>query len=78
ILYQAPELDQSRRKAKDIYMDALAIYHVSYDEAKHYGVKKCYFAWKVAGQALCEYYLGRQNERTFMCLESALREILNS
>ncbi|KAI3847568.1 hypothetical protein MKX03_024353 [Papaver bracteatum] len=62
----SPELNQSRRKAKDIYMDALAIYHICYDEAKHYGVKKCYF-----------YYLGMQNDRTFMCSESALREILN-
>ncbi|KAI3907427.1 hypothetical protein MKX01_036344 [Papaver californicum] len=40
--------------------------------------RKCYFAWKVACQALCEYYLGRQNESTFMCTESAMREILNS
>ncbi|RZC81776.1 hypothetical protein C5167_044360 [Papaver somniferum] len=76
ILYHAPELDQSPRKEEDIYMNALAIYHVSYDEAKRHGVGKCYFAWKVAaGQALCKYYLTRQNDAAFMCSKSVLREL---
>ncbi|KAI3983152.1 hypothetical protein MKX01_030874 [Papaver californicum] len=75
ILYDAPELDQSPRKVEDIYMDALAIYHVTYNCAQHHGVGKCYFAWKVAGQALCKYYLARQNDEAFMCSKSVLREL---
>lgn len=39
--------------------------------------KKCGFAWKVAGEALCSYYMSLHNERPISCSISALKEILN-
>ncbi|KAJ0881660.1 putative RNA-directed RNA polymerase [Helianthus annuus] len=57
MLYEAENFASSTRKIEDIYNDALAIYHVSYDYAIRYAnVAKCGFAWKVAGEALCSYH----------------------
>ncbi|KAI3802886.1 hypothetical protein L1987_31032 [Smallanthus sonchifolius] len=57
MLYEAEDFASSNRKIEDIYNDALAIYHASYDYAHKYAdVKKCGFAWKVAGEALCSFH----------------------
>ncbi|CAI9285993.1 unnamed protein product [Lactuca saligna] len=57
LLYGTEDFATSSRKIDDIYNEALAIYHVSYDYARSYGdVKKCGFAWKVAGEALCSFH----------------------
>lgn len=57
LLYGTEDFATSSRKIDDIYNEALAIYHVSYDYARTYGdVKKCGFAWKVAGEALCSFH----------------------
>lgn len=77
LLYEADGLENSRRKREDLYNEALAIYHVTYDYAKNQSdVKKCGFAWKVAGPALVEYFLMKQPEKSFMCVPSVLREML--
>ncbi|KAK2982308.1 hypothetical protein RJ640_027405, partial [Escallonia rubra] len=78
MLYGASELEESERKMEDIYNDALAIYHATYDHAKSRGeVKKCNFAWKVAGSALCKFYAMKQSEKSIACSPSVLRELLN-
>ncbi|KAI3775549.1 hypothetical protein L1987_50128 [Smallanthus sonchifolius] len=57
MLYEAEDFASSTRKVEDIYNDALAIYHASYDNAHKYAdVRKCGFAWKVAGEALCSFH----------------------
>lgn len=57
MLYEANDFATSNRKIEDIYNDALAIYHANYDYAKtHADVRKCGFAWKVAGEALCSFH----------------------
>ncbi|KAK2982311.1 hypothetical protein RJ640_027408 [Escallonia rubra] len=77
MLYGALELEESERKMEDIYNDALAIYHATYDHAKSKGeVKKCNFAWKVAGPALCKFYTMKQSEKSIACSPSVLRELL--
>ncbi|GAV88059.1 RdRP domain-containing protein [Cephalotus follicularis] len=75
-LYDAAEFEQSARNAKEIYEEALAIYHVVYDYAMAKGdTSKCGFAWKVAGAALCKLYAYKQNERCMVCLPSVLVDI---
>ncbi|KAF5203871.1 RNA-dependent RNA polymerase [Thalictrum thalictroides] len=71
ILYDAEEFENSTRKKEDIFNDALAIYHISYD----YG--KPNFAWKVAGRALCSLYASKHDNDLIVCQKSVLREILN-
>ncbi|KAI3524654.1 hypothetical protein L1887_03317 [Cichorium endivia] len=57
ILYGTEDFATSNRKIEDIYNEALAIYHVSYEHARSHGdVRKCGFAWKVAGEALCSFH----------------------
>nr|GLL20613.1 probable RNA-dependent RNA polymerase 5 [Ipomoea trifida] len=57
LLYGADELEESEKSMKDIYDNALAIYHVTYDHAMLFkDAKKCGFAWKVAGSALCKLH----------------------
>ncbi|GJV89454.1 RNA-dependent RNA polymerase, eukaryotic, partial [Tanacetum coccineum] len=70
MLYEAEDFARSTRKIDDIYNEALAIYHVSYDTAMSYtiaDVRKCGFAWRVAGEALCSFHVmkspGRNDER---------------
>ncbi|KAG8636201.1 probable RNA-dependent RNA polymerase 5 isoform X2 [Manihot esculenta] len=61
ILYEASEFEESKRKEEDVFEEALAIYHISYNFAKARGdAKYCGFAWKVAGQALCKLYSLKQ------------------
>ncbi|KAK1592184.1 hypothetical protein Q3G72_020916 [Acer saccharum] len=76
ILYGAEEFEQSTRSLEEIYDEALAIYHITYDFAKNKeAVGYCNFAWKVAGSALCKLYALKQSERTMVCLPSVLKEI---
>ncbi|TXG61454.1 hypothetical protein EZV62_012817 [Acer yangbiense] len=76
ILYSAEEFEQSTRSLEEIYDEALAIYHITYDFAKNKeAVGYCNFAWKVAGSALCKLYALKQSERTMVCLPSVLKEI---
>ncbi|XP_071715464.1 probable RNA-dependent RNA polymerase 5 [Rutidosis leptorrhynchoides] len=57
MLYEAEDFATSSRNMEDIYNDALAIYHASYEHAQRYAeVSKCGFAWKVAGEALCSFH----------------------
>ncbi|KAJ9538781.1 hypothetical protein OSB04_031514 [Centaurea solstitialis] len=57
MFYEAEDFQTSTRKIEDLYNEALAIYHTTYDYARSIqDVKKCGFAWKVAGEALCSYH----------------------
>ncbi|KAL2500917.1 putative RNA-dependent RNA polymerase 5 [Forsythia ovata] len=81
LLYDAPEMEESRKNTEDIYKEALAIYHVTYKFAESRDdIGKCKFVWSVAGTALCEVYawnLAGSKERPFIVLPSVMREILN-
>lgn len=76
LMYDASELEESGRDIEDIYNDALAIYHVTYDYAKKTDAQRCSFAWRVAGSALCKLYQCYQNEKPIVILPSVLREML--
>ncbi|KAM3270202.1 hypothetical protein P3S67_029559 [Capsicum chacoense] len=57
LLYGSVEFEQTVRKTEEIFNEALAIYHVTYDHARTtYNIEKCGFAWKVAGSALCRIH----------------------
>ncbi|XP_056163740.1 probable RNA-dependent RNA polymerase 5 isoform X1 [Syzygium oleosum] len=76
LLYGAPEFEESPRKEEDIFNEALAIYHTTYNYAMRWNdVRKCRFAWKVAGPALCRLYAMKQEEKSIVCLPSVLKEI---
>ncbi|RZC50208.1 hypothetical protein C5167_018633 [Papaver somniferum] len=75
MLYDAPELNESTRIREEIYNEALAIYNIVYDYARIKGVGRCGFAWKVAGQALCEFYAKKLDEDPIICTKSVLREL---
>ncbi|KAI8021430.1 putative RNA-dependent RNA polymerase 3 [Camellia lanceoleosa] len=81
LLYGAAVFEESPRNSEDIYNEALAIYNVTYDYAKrNRDVKKCGFAWKVAGSALFKLHVIKQSEKTenpIVCSPSVLREVLN-
>lgn len=81
LLYDAPEMEESKKNTEDIYKEALAIYHLTYEFAKSRDdIGKCKFAWSVAGTALCEVYAwgsAGSKERPFIVLPSVMREILN-
>ncbi|XP_060180077.1 probable RNA-dependent RNA polymerase 3 isoform X2 [Lycium barbarum] len=77
LLYGAVEFEQSERKTEDIFNEALAIYHVTYDNARiTYSIEKCGFAWKVAGSALCRIHAMYRKEKALPILPSILQEIL--
>ncbi|XP_049354698.1 probable RNA-dependent RNA polymerase 3 [Solanum verrucosum] len=77
LLYGAVEFEQTVRKTEDIFDEALAIYHVTYDNARiTYSIEKCGFAWKVAGSALCRIHTMYRKEKDFPILPSVLQEIL--
>ncbi|KAM7509580.1 hypothetical protein LguiA_020033 [Lonicera macranthoides] len=78
MVYGAEEFEASPRKTEDIYNDALALYHATYDYARTEGnVVKCSFVWKVAGSALCKFYAMKQNEKSMVCVPSVLKDVLN-
>uniref|UniRef100_A0A0V0GWK1 Putative ovule protein n=1 Tax=Solanum chacoense TaxID=4108 RepID=A0A0V0GWK1_SOLCH len=77
LLYGAVEFEQTVRKTEDIFDEALAIYHVTYDNARiTYSIEKCGFAWKVAGSALCRIHAIYRKEKDLPILPSVLQEIL--
>jgi RNA-dependent RNA polymerase len=77
-LYGAAELEESKRGMEEIFSEALAIYHITYDFAKSKrSAKKCSFAWRVAGPALLKYHAMKKGEKSFICIPSVLREIFN-
>jgi RNA-dependent RNA polymerase len=67
ILYEAKDLNNSTRPRNEIYEEARAIYKIAYTRAvEKVKVSYCSFAWRVAGEALCELYLremGNANHR---------------
>ncbi|XP_076939007.1 putative RNA-dependent RNA polymerase 4 [Bidens hawaiensis] len=70
MLYGALDFKDSTRNIEDVYNEALAIYHITYDFAKSQKyIGKCGFAWKVAGSALCAYH------RKIHCMNTGEREI---
>uniref|UniRef100_M0ZHN4 RNA-dependent RNA polymerase family protein n=1 Tax=Solanum tuberosum TaxID=4113 RepID=M0ZHN4_SOLTU len=82
LLYEAPDMEESIRSTTDMYNDALAIYCVTYDYAKAIGdVRKCGFAWKVAGAALCklhaELHAKEHNQKVMAMSPSILHKLLN-
>ncbi|XP_065849771.1 probable RNA-dependent RNA polymerase 5 [Euphorbia lathyris] len=78
ILYEAPDFEESKRRMADIFDEALAIYEVCYDYAMNQrDAGRCSFAWKIAGQALCKYYIVTQNEQLITCSPQALKEIFS-
>ncbi|ONH97965.1 hypothetical protein PRUPE_7G221200 [Prunus persica] len=78
ILYGgAEDLENSTRPLHEIFDEALAIYRVTYDHAISQGaVGKCCFAWKVAGSALCKYYMNKQGARTIEASFSVLKDLV--
>ncbi|XP_050269513.1 probable RNA-dependent RNA polymerase 5 [Quercus robur] len=78
ILYGATEFEERKRGIDEVYNEALAIYHVTYDYANHRrDAKYCFFVWRIASSALLNLYAKKQDERSFVCLRSVLREIFN-
>ncbi|CAA3021996.1 probable RNA-dependent RNA polymerase 3 isoform X1 [Olea europaea subsp. europaea] len=80
LLYDASDMEESAKKTEEIEMEALAIYHVTYDFAKKRNDPgKCKFVWNVAGAALCNLHsrkMAGPNERPIVILSSLLRDIL--
>lgn len=62
-LYEAASLNESEKQRQQIYNEACAIYQVVYEDAKLNKNKKCYFAWRVAGEALCDIYIYNQQKQ---------------
>ncbi|KAL6560944.1 hypothetical protein OROHE_006121 [Orobanche hederae] len=80
LLYDAPDMEESAKKTQLIYEEAIAIYHVTYDYAINHGVKKCCFAWRVAGSALCNlcaWRLAGPKEKPLTILPSVLHDLLH-
>lgn len=75
-------MEESVRSTTDIYNDAVAIYRVTYDHAiATHNVRKCGFAWKVAGAALCklhaELHAKEHNQKVMTVSPSVLHKLLN-
>ncbi|XP_076909458.1 putative RNA-dependent RNA polymerase 5 [Bidens hawaiensis] len=78
MLYEAENFATSTRKLEDIYNEALAIYHVSYDYAiKFTDLRKCGFAWKVAGEALCSFHESKTPGRSFPFKSTVLSMLIS-
>ncbi|XP_034699033.1 probable RNA-dependent RNA polymerase 5 isoform X1 [Vitis riparia] len=78
ILYGAAEFEESPRKLEDIFDEALAIYHVTYEFAINGArVSYCNFPWRVAGRALCKLYTVKLGEKSMVCVPSVLRQVFN-
>uniref|UniRef100_A0A0A9CWN5 RDR3 n=1 Tax=Arundo donax TaxID=35708 RepID=A0A0A9CWN5_ARUDO len=79
ILYDAEEFEESQRSRPDLFDEACAIYQVVYRHATRGNeVSKCGFAWKVAGRALCQFYVLKHGGDTALCsfpvLEDAFKK----
>ncbi|XBI11519.1 hypothetical protein VPH35_138566 [Triticum aestivum] len=64
MLYDAAELEGSHKHLFAVYREACAIYQLVYEHAvrcrcddEGRRVERCGFAWRVAGRALCEFYV---------------------
>ncbi|GLT98519.1 hypothetical protein SLE2022_160210 [Rubroshorea leprosula] len=78
LLYGAAEFEESKRPLREIYDEALAIYNVTYDYAiEKREVKRCGFAWKVAGSALSKLYTSELGEKPLCCAPSVLKELFS-
>ncbi|KAK6941468.1 RNA-dependent RNA polymerase, eukaryotic-type [Dillenia turbinata] len=77
LFYGAAEFEESTRKTEELYDDALAIYHISYEYAMSSkgSVGCCSFAWRVAGPVLCKLYATILGEKAIICLPSVLGEV---
>ncbi|KAM5547587.1 hypothetical protein ABKV19_001862 [Rosa sericea] len=76
-LYKADDFEHSSRPMDEILDEAHAIYHVCYDHATDKrDVKKCSFAWRVAGKALCELHARKKDEKWLNIAPSVLKELL--
>ncbi|KNA23577.1 hypothetical protein SOVF_023880 isoform A [Spinacia oleracea] len=70
-------LDLSEKDLEEIRLEALAIYHVCYDYADMVGdLKKCGFAWKVAGDALCKIYLRSKSDKPILFAPSVVSQMM--
>lgn len=75
----AINVEDGSKGITDIYNEALAVYHVTYDYAIFKkDVGKCGFAWKVAGSVLVRFYAEKQNQKPLICSSCALLEIFGS
>ena len=69
ILYGAVEFEECKRGIDEVYNEALAIYHVTYDYANHQrDAKYCFFVWRIANSTVLKLYAKKQDERSFVCL----------
>lgn len=96
-MYDAPDLEESTKDTRVIYFEAIAIYHITYDYARDIlardiaagsarfgddaGVKKCAFAWKVAGSALYSFLAwgsagSTENSKPITIVPSLLKDLL--
>ncbi|KAJ3702279.1 hypothetical protein LUZ61_005984 [Rhynchospora tenuis] len=66
--------NSSMRPCSEIYEEARAIYKLAYDKACEKGlVSYCSFAWRVAGEALCQLYIEKMG-KPYMVDGDVLRE----
>ena len=57
--------DMWYKKQDEVYNEALAIYHITYDCANHRrDAKYCFFVWRIASSALLKSYAKKQDERS--------------
>ncbi|KAM0921118.1 hypothetical protein ACQ4PT_007020 [Festuca glaucescens] len=75
MLYEAVELEESQRNRFVVFKEACAIYQIVYEKAlQKDDVGKCGFAWKVAGHALCQFYVIKCGGDTTLVNMQVLRE----
>ncbi|XP_057863332.1 probable RNA-dependent RNA polymerase 5 isoform X2 [Cryptomeria japonica] len=67
ILYGAMSLKDSPISRQQIHLEASTIYQIVYEHAQERNeIQKCCFAWKVAGEALCELYLENEKQEPIL------------
>ncbi|KAL6627250.1 hypothetical protein ACP70R_030976 [Stipagrostis hirtigluma subsp. patula] len=75
ILYEAEEYEQSPKNRLELFNEACAVYQVVYQYAMECDqVSKCGFAWKVAGEALCELYVLNHGGPRVTCSRAVLED----
>ncbi|KAK1580096.1 hypothetical protein QYE76_072043 [Lolium multiflorum] len=75
MLYEAVELEESQRNRFVVFKEACAIYQIVYEKAlQKDDVGKCGFAWKVAGRALCQFYVIKCGGETALVNMQVVRE----
>jgi RNA-dependent RNA polymerase len=74
MLYHAAEFDESPRNQHEVFKEACAIYQVVYESAlRSNNIRRCGFAWKIAGHALCQLHAIKRGGKTLLCSDSVLR-----